>query len=64
MDPHTRTAAEPAIPRHRRLAGPLLALLTVLTWSTYSIASSLAAAQGFRPWDMTQGQRMMSAWMS
>jgi hypothetical protein len=25
----------------------------VLTWSTYSIASSLAAAQGFRPWDMT-----------
>ena len=53
VDPHTRTAAEPAIPRHRRLAGPLLALLTVLTWSTYSIASSLAAAQGFRPWDMT-----------
>jgi drug/metabolite transporter (DMT)-like permease len=53
VDPHTRTAAEPAVPRHRRLAGPLLALLTVLTWSTYSIASSLAAAQGFRPWDMT-----------
>ena len=53
MDPQTRTAAEPAVPRHRRLAGPLLALLTVLTWSTYSIASSLSAAQGFRPWDMT-----------
>ena len=53
MDPQTRTAAAPAVPRHRRLAGPLLALLTVLTWSTYSIASSLSAAQGFRPWDMT-----------
>src|SRR3954463_2337984 len=53
VDPHTRTAADAAIPRHRRLPGPLLALLTVLTWSTYSIASSLAAAQGFRPWDMT-----------
>src|SRR3954471_11947190 len=28
-------------------------LLTVLTWSTYSIASAAGAAQGFRPWDMT-----------
>jgi drug/metabolite transporter (DMT)-like permease len=53
VDPQTRTAAEPAVPRHRRLAGPLLALLTVLTWSSYSVASSLSAAQGFRPWDMT-----------
>src|SRR4051812_21689815 len=53
MVSQTGTAAEPAVPRHRRLAGPLLALLTVLTWSTYSIASSLAAAQGFRPWDTT-----------
>src|SRR4051794_29908682 len=53
VDPHTRTAAGPAAPLHRRLVGPLLALLTVLTWSTYSIASSLSAAQGFRPWGMT-----------
>src|SRR3954451_12691064 len=53
VEPRTRTAAGPAVPRHRRLAGPLLALLTVLTWSTYSVASSLGAAQGFRPWDMT-----------
>src|SRR3954452_1325684 len=52
VEPRTRTAAGPAVPPHRRLAGPLLALLTVLTWSTYSIASSLAAAQGFRPWDV------------
>ena len=42
-----------AVPPLRRLAGPLLALLTVLTWSTYSLASSAAAAQGLRPWDMT-----------
>jgi drug/metabolite transporter (DMT)-like permease len=35
------------------LAGPLLALLTVLTWSTYSLASAAGAAQGLRPWDMT-----------
>ena len=42
-----------AVPLHHRLAGPLLALLTVLTWSTYSIASAAGAAQGLRPWDMT-----------
>ncbi|MGD9508406.1 MAG: DMT family transporter [Geminicoccaceae bacterium] len=35
------------------LVGPALALLTVLTWSTYSIASAAGAAQGLRPWDMT-----------
>ena len=52
-DPRAQTAAEPAVLPRRALAGPLLALLTVLTWSTYSIASSLSAAQGFRPWDMT-----------
>lgn len=40
-------------PGHGRLVGPLLALLTVLTWSTYSIASAAGAAQGLRPWDMT-----------
>ena len=37
----------------RSLAGPALALLTVLTWSTYSIASAAGASQGLRPWDMT-----------
>jgi drug/metabolite transporter (DMT)-like permease len=42
-----------AVPPHRRFAGPLLALLTVLTWSTYSIASAAGAAQGLSPWDMT-----------
>ena len=40
-------------PGHGSLAGPLLALLTVLTWSTYSIASAAGAAQGLRTWDMT-----------
>ena len=42
-----------AVPSHRRFAGPLLALLTVLTWSTYSIASAAGAGQGLSPWDMT-----------
>ena len=35
------------------LAGLLLAVLTVLTWSTYSIASAAGAGQGLRPWDVT-----------
>src|SRR4028119_628009 len=42
-----------AVPLHCRFAGPLLALLTVLTWSTYSIASAAGAAPGLRPWDTT-----------
>ena len=52
-EPRPPPQAQPASPPGGGLVGLALALLTVLTWSTYSIASAAGAAQGFRPWDMT-----------